>query len=343
MDNLTDFQKQYFEDLKAEEKEELANNAEVISSFKKSMKGKGVVLTDSHFKFIRTTGVLACYPNIVCHLHPTLVNDKEGLMNFKNLCQSFERKRFLNGYLQGENFMLMANSYFRRSFHELNNYAPRFIERFWNFDHPQIDCFISLDMDRIRINLDNSSYVELDTWYGAKFDRDIENIKDSLVKVVPPQDISYSDISMFFADVYCLDINWSTKNGIKSFQAEEFKNETIRVSKNGVTYFPVRYIHAEYDLKTRCFRHFDGAIHFYTETEYYSRRDSDLDYNSKSQKHIKTLSQKLFKMNGEVSAETWIEFTSHFLTGNPLVFEYFEGEYPQRIEEILGILRKKND
>ena len=30
------------------------------------------------------------------------------------------------------------------------------------------------------------------------------------------------------------------------------------------------------------FRHFDGAIHFYTENEYLSRRDSDFNYNSKT-------------------------------------------------------------
>ncbi|MDF2381366.1 hypothetical protein JMG10_07820 [Nostoc ellipsosporum NOK] len=341
MNELTDFQKQYFEDLKAEEQEELSNNAEIISSFKEDMKVQGIILTDKHFRFIRTTGILACYPNIVSYLHPTLVNDKEGLMNFKNLCQTFERKPFFNGYLQGDKFMLLANKYFRRGFNELNNYAPRFIEMFWNFNNPQIDCFISLDTDRVRINLDNSSYAEFDTWYGAKFNKDIETIKDGLVKIVPPQDISHSDISFFFGNAYCLDIKWSSKNDIKSFQAEEFKNDEVKLSINGVTYFPARYVHAEYDLKARCFRHFDGAIHFYTETEYHSRRNSDFDYNTKNQNHIKTMSQKLFKMNGSISVETWIEFTSHFLTGNPLVFEYFEGRYPKRIEEILDIRRMK--
>jgi hypothetical protein len=101
----------------------------------------------------------------------------------------------------------------------------------------------------------------------------------------------------------------------------------------------VRYLHAEYDLSLGTFRHVDGAIHYYTEQEYYSRRDSDLNYNAKNSHHIKPASQKLFKMNGSISINTWIEFASHFLAGNPLVFEYFEGTYPPHILELLSKIR----
>lgn len=45
-------------------------------------------------------------------------------------------------------------------------------------------------------------------------------------------------------------------------------------------------------------------------------------------------------MNGNISVDTWIEFTSHFMTQNPLVNEYFEGEYPQHISEMLEVVRK---
>ncbi len=45
-------------------------------------------------------------------------------------------------------------------------------------------------------------------------------------------------------------------------------------------------------------------------------------------------------MNGIVDVDNWIKFSSHFMTGNPLVFEYFEGKYPDRINEIIEIRRK---
>jgi hypothetical protein len=37
-------------------------------------------------------------------------------------------------------------------------------------------------------------------------------------------------------------------NAIYLFQAEEFKIYEIKILKDGIEYFPVRYIHAEYDL-----------------------------------------------------------------------------------------------
>jgi len=339
MEELTDFQKQYFQMLREEEIEELSKHAAVISSFKEFMKKKGIELTDANFNFYRTTGVIVSYPNIVNFLHDSLVNDKEGLMSFNRLCQNFTRKQFFNGYLYSDNFMLMANAYFRRGFHKINNYAPRFIEHFWNYSGANVDTYISLDVDRVKINVDSSAYMELDTWYGAQFNKQINSIADGIVKLRPPMDIEQHRISFFFNNAYSLDIKWSTKDNIKSFQAEEFKTEDIKIGKNNVEYYPVRYLHAEYDMDKECFRHFDGAIHFYTEDEYYNRRDSDFNYNNKNKGHIKTLSQKLFKMNGIIDVSTWTKFSSHFLTGNPLVIEYFEGKYPEYISDMLDKVR----
>ncbi|MEP7374635.1 MAG: hypothetical protein ABI675_14670 [Chitinophagaceae bacterium] len=267
-------------------------------------------------------------------------SDKEGLFVFDNLLKNFERRGFVNGYLYADNFMLMAHPYFRRGLHDLNNYAPRFVEFFWNHSDPGVEKYISLDNDRVRINVDSTTYMELDTWFGAKFNQNIQEIPDGIVKIRPPADLRESLISFFFRDAYSLDIKWASKEGIKSFQAEEFKTEVVKITKDGIEYYPVRYLHAEYDIGKGYFRHFDGAIHFYTEAEYYSRRNVDFNYNSKTSAHIKTSSQKLFKMNGVVSIDTWIEFTSHFLTGNPLVFEYFEGGYPKHITDMIQKFRQ---
>jgi hypothetical protein len=339
MKEMTDFQKKYFENLLAEEKEELAKNADIINSFRKFALEQGLYLTDTNFKYCQTIGIIATHPNILNYLHPNLISDKEGLLNFNILCQTFERRDFAEGYLYGENFMLMAHPYFRRGFHGINNFAPRFVELFWKYNNSKADKFISLDFDRVRINVDNTMYMELDTWYGAQFSKNIENISDGVVKLRPPLDLEAFDISFFFSSVYSLDIKWSTKDKIKAFQAEEFKTDDVKILKDNIEYYPVRYIHAEFDLEKGCFRHFDGAIHFYTADEYYSRRTSDFNYNSKNSNHIKTHSQKLFKLNGQVSVETWIELTSHFFTGNPLVFEYFEGEYPEHIKDVIEKLR----
>ena len=148
------------------------------------------------------------------------------------------------------------------------------------------------------------------------------------------------DISMFFNEAYSLDVSWHTNNGIKTFQAEEFKTENVKLKINNSIFHPVRYLHAEYDSKNKIFRHFDGAVHLYSETEYFQRRDSDFNYNQKFQLHIKADSLKLFKMNGNVDIDSWILYSSHFFTGNPLIIEYFEGQYPEHIKEIIEKIRQ---
>lgn len=331
----------YQQTMLEEEKKELANNSELISGFKKFCASKGLELRDENFQYLHTIGIVAFFPNIVGHIYPDLVKDKEGLVDFASLCKSFRRRRFASGYLYDESVMLMAHPYFRRAFSHFNNYAPRFIEFFWEVDDAKINPFIALDFDRVRIDVNDRFYMELDTWYGARFNNDVGQIPDGLSKLRPPMDLSEDIIELLFKNAYSLDTKWVTKDGIRSFQLEEFKTNKVRIIKDGHEYHPVRYIHSEYDLLKGYFRHFDGAIHFYTADEYYSRRDSDFNYNLKGSNQIKTISEKLFKMNGVVELEMWIQFTSHFLSGNPLIFEYFEGAYPAQIADAIDAIRNK--
>jgi hypothetical protein len=337
---LTDFEKKHLESLKEEEEEELTKNSILIKSFIDFMKQKGIELNDANFRYYQKTGIVAEYPNLISYLNRNLIVDKEGLLNFDKLCDSYERKFFANGYLYSKNFMLMIDPYFRRSYHNENHFAPRFVDLFWNLKNDAILKYISLDRNRVRIDVDDSSCIELDTWFGAKFNKDIKLIPDGNVKLRPPMDLKDFYISFFFNDIYALDVKWKTNGVIKSFQAEEFKTEKVMVNQNGKEYHPVRYIHAEYDILESTFRHFDGAMHLYTSEEYYARRDSDFNYNFKNAAHIKTFSQKLFKMNGIIDIETWIQFSSHFLSGNPLMFEYFEGDYPEHIIDMLSAVSK---
>ena len=338
---VTDFENEYREQLLAEEKEELLARAEVIQSFIEYAKKQGVTLGSEHFRFFRTTGIVADYPGLIQLLFPDLIKDKEGLYDFRRLTNQFAIKFFANGYLFSDTSALMANIFFRRSFHPLNNWAPQFIDDFWILDEAGIQHSISLDPDRLKIDLDDQGYMEKDTWFGARFNKDIATIPDGTVKVRPPLDLKEYIIRFFFSNAYSLDISWQTKNGVKSFEAEEFKTSEVTIERNGKLYHPVRYVHAEYDLQQVCFRHFDGAIHLYTPEEYKGRIDSDMNYNQKNIHHIKTASEKMFKMNGSISLETWVEFTSQFLAGNPLVFEYFEGQYPSYILEVIEKVRKR--
>lgn len=325
----------YLRQKEEQRNEELLKNSTLIQDFIDFCETKQIKLTKDNFDYIQTIGIVAKYPNLVTKLNEKIIVDKEELVEIDILDKVFEKKPRATGYYYSDKYMVMAHPYFRRWYNENNNFSPRFIDIFWSYNKEDIQKYLAIDNNRVRVNVDNTLCLEFDTWYGAKFKNTISDIEDGIVKLRPPLDIEPSNLRLLFGDTYSLDIKWATKHGIKVFQAEEFKTSESKINKDGIEYYPVKYIHAEFDTLEKVFRHFDGAIHFYTEEEYYKRRDNDFNYNSKNSYQLKTLSQKLFKINGHVLVEDWVTLVSHYLTGNPLIFEYFEGNLPNRILDIL--------
>jgi hypothetical protein len=320
--------------------EKLANNSTLIQEFIGFCQQKNIILTDDNFDYIPAIGIVAKFPNLLNLLNQIIKPDKEGLVEINLLDQLFKKQLFVSGYYYSEKYMVMAHPFFRRGYHENGNFAPLFIDNFWKYDKKGNSVYLALDFDRVRINVDGSIYMELDTWYGAKFKNTISDIEDGIVKLRPPLNLEPFDIEFFFGNTYSLDIKWSTNNGIKVFYVEEFKADNSKILKDGREFHPVRYLHAEFDSQLGMFRHFDGAIHFYTEDEYFLRRDSDFNYHQKSNFQLKAKAQKLFKINGELEIKDWVNLTSHFLTGDPLIFEYFEGKLPDRLIDTVDKLTK---
>ncbi|MDH6252395.1 hypothetical protein M2347_002122 [Chryseobacterium sp. H1D6B] len=341
MSEMSDFKKNHIKQLEEEEKKVLQDSEKLIMDFIRFAENKDIELTEQDFKYTQKSGIVVESTDIFLRLNDDIVPDKDGLFDYKLLNSKFKKQMFSDGYFFADNYIAMASPLFRRNYSSLNGFQPRFIEKFWALapsDYDEIK--ISLNQHHLKIDTKDSAQLELDTWYGSVFDQNVENISDQLVKLRPSPEFDDSEISFFFADTYSVDIKWALSKTIKTFQAEEFKSENIKVKIDGIVYFPVRYVHAEFDMNTLNFRHFDGAFHFYTEEEYFRRRDSDLNYNRKDHSQIKSRSKKLFKINGEISTEKWVDLTSHFFSRNPLVYEYFNGSYPPNIKEILDLKRK---
>jgi len=329
----------YFADMEKQSRRRLAEAADLIAKFTALAASKGVNLSAESFEYIQTTGIVAKAHGIARALLGPLRSERDGLLPFNEIASRFPPNPHFEGCFVGSDFILMAHPSYRRGMHPVNNWAPRFIDLFWRFDNPGIEKYISLDEHRVRIDIDGPGYFESDTWYGAPFDDDIRNIKPGIVKLRPPLDLESWHVSFFFAGVYCLDIKWSESDGIKSFQALEMKTEDIKIEVGGQHYFPARYLHAEFDLAANCFRHFDGSIQLFTEEEYIQRRDADFNMTMKNHAHIKARSNKVFKINGPLKTEDWVELCCHFYTANPLTFEYFSGEYPRHVTESLERIR----
>jgi hypothetical protein len=54
---------------------------------------------------------------------------------------------------------------------------------------------------------------------------------------------------------------------------------------------------------------------------------------------MKPRSKKVFKLNGLLPTETWVELCGHFMAANPLMHEYFTGDYPESVSRVVAVLR----
>lgn len=319
------------------EKQQLESHRAEIESLISVARRKGIDLTDSDFRYFQTTGIVATAPKLVERLLPSVPREKDGLVPLDWLTENASESS-QPGYVQCEHFTLMAHPHFRRAMHEANGFAPLFVDRFWAYAGEEVLKYIAIDEDRVKLN--SRSYIaELDTWFGAPFNEDVSKIPNGITKLKPPLDLSDSHVSMFFADSHCLDIKWSSDGRIKTFQALEIKSEKTTIELGDCVFHPARYVHAEFDSEMGMFRHFDGAMQYYSPSEYMSRRDSDFNYNAKNREQIKSRSKKLFKLNGAVSTADWVNLCSHFFAQNPLAYEYFSGRYPKHIAEVLERIR----
>lgn len=321
-----DMQKYIDED----EKEYLELHMTEIQDFISYSKTSCLNIPISAISYPYTIGIIVEHDDILSKLLTTLIADKEGLYSWTDINAHFTNK-FANGFLYHKKFMAMLHPFFRRKLSQNANFAPGLVNTLMH-DGQKVgqSLSIALDINRLRIDVDDTFYTEFDSWFGPKFYIKINKISDGPVKMVPPlgcQDLLYE---YFFSNTKFLNILWTTQQNIREFQLEEVKGENIIINYCGKKYHPVRYVHAEYDAVAKCFRHLDGAVHLYTNDEYQIRIVDNLNINVKNfRNNIKPLSIKLFKINGTIPTDQFIQYCSLFLTHNPLIHEYFTGELPK--------------
>lgn len=325
-----------------EAQSELKKAAPQIERFTAIAASRGIVLNATSFEYVQTIGVVAKAPGLAKTLIGPIQTERDELIAYSEIVKKLQPSPFQAGCFVGKDYMLLAHPFYRRKMRPDANWAPRFVELLWAFDAPGVQKYIAIDEDRVRINVDNSTYIEEDTWHGAPFNEDIRAIKPGTVKLRPPQDLDPTYISSLFADAYCLDIKWSEADGVKTFVSLEMKTEKVQLELDGNIYFPARYMHAEFDISANCFRHFDGAVQLFLVDEYLQRRESDFNMNAKTTDHIKARSKKLFKLNGPINVKSWVELCCQFYTANPLTIEYFSKAYPSHINDTLAKIRARS-
>jgi hypothetical protein len=190
---------------------------------------------------------------------------------------------------------------------------------------------IAVDHRRLMPKEAYEKVFELSAWFGPRFGR--EKLDDP--KVVGLTVVG-RDEPEFFAiggtsSLERTEFYWKHDDGIKTLKIEEISTRGCVLDNRYLN----RYLHAERDVRARRLRHFDGAVKVYPKDRYEDRLSVFLPHGERCQKI------KLFRIDGDVDVERWLDMTGHFFSGNEMVLEYFDPEqYHQFFDEKLERFRR---
>lgn len=337
--DMNELQKEYERNLIEQKERELDKHTNDIKYFLNYCNDMGIEKSEITIDYIPTIGVIAQSENILLKLNKKLKQDKEGLFDFKILSSEYAIKKENTGYFYHNKYIAMLSPFFRRGHNLLNIWSPGLLDMLFGYNFTNYDLKILLDLDNIRINIDDTVYMEEDFWYGARYKENIPDIIDGCVKLIPPADIKKELIDFLFQNTHSFDVSWKSNRELKTFEALEFKTDAHTVNINERVVHPAKYFHSEYNLSKDMFQHLDGAVQLFSYEDYHSRRDSDFNNIWKDNKHTKADYIKLFKLNGDIEKRLWENITCMFFRGNPLVHEYFTGELPVEMKANIEKLR----
>lgn len=115
---------------------------------------------------------------------------------------------------------------------------------------------------------------------------------------------------------------WSSNGGIKTCQAEEIVRPSNSSARDGTLVYN-RYVHARWDTSQCRFTHFDGAIRGYVEENYRKRATTDIRLG----RDLSDCYIKLWRLDGEISFESWADLLVRYFCGHNLVAEYMESVF----------------
>ena len=258
--------------------------------------------------------------------------DEDGLLHID------EEFGLLDGGIKYRNHILHYHQFLRRGYTSNPNFD--FIGRFMTCYHKtrsDNQFRIAIDHRRIMPKEFYQQIIELDTWFGPRFDPEeldnpyaigltvIKRNKDSLF-----EQTNSLDRTEFF---------WSFRKGIKTLQIEEVSDEDYQFDQ----YYLNRYVHSERDTQKKVLRHLDGAVKIYVQHNYKDRLNLRMPNQPKSYSKI-----KLFRVDGDIAIDDWIELISFFYKSNEMIIEYFdpeqfEQEFEERVRDFKAWKQKQPD
>lgn len=242
--------------------------------------------------------------------------DKDNLIPISSLLEKFDYLG--NGVLKHktEKISIFVDRGFRRSHYIYNNFNNDFLDSLFSLSNIKLIEKLSIKIDFNLIALSSSiiKAIELDYWYGPKFNDDISSIGIGATEHVA------SDKDKFFHNISKTQFVVKDVEDRNSFKIRTFECEELTETKNISDSFYTKYCHAEFDITENTNQkviHFDGALKNYTDATYSVRKNKSLIHAGKTSQY-----NKLFRIDGNIGIEQWKTLLTKYFRGNYLVKEY---------------------
>lgn len=245
--------------------------------------------------------------NLAINIFPDIFyeRDKDGLVPLASL------ETLVPGVYQRDGLLFFAHKYFRRSFSVLNSLNHEFLKLLQqiNTENPDLEIRIALDTDMVGLADTFRSKIELEYWWGPKFNDNLNEIPLGITRH------NSDEKNNLFHGISQTEFWWHSQNGIKTLEIEELRD--IPSYGVGSDYFGCRYIHS----MLRKPGHLDGAIRMYDLESMIERIDGNIQSFGRHSSYT-----KLWRIDGDLDVSTWKELITHYYRDNYLVGEYLGGE-----------------
>ncbi len=243
--------------------------------------------------------------------------DKDGLVSIGELMPVGP------GVFRVGEFAVFAHRSFRRSSSRLNTLNTPFLRRLYNLRGDQSNAKIALDSDMLGLASTYNETVELEYWWGPKFNDDLASIPTGVTRHEARQE------DLMFHGISRTEFWWQFREKQHIFEAEELRD--IPSTSDSTSRYECRYVHSMVHESTKQVTHLDGAVRSYSEERMVERLDTDIKHFGRNSEYT-----KLWRVDGVIDIQTWKRLLSDYFKDNRLVGEYLgaesseEAEYPTR-------------
>ncbi|WP_158789035.1 hypothetical protein [Granulicella sp. L46] len=209
---------------------------------------------------------------------------------------------------------MFAHQFMRRSESPLNRFNEELLGTLHRMaQDATVNVRVRLDPDMVGLADTATHTMELDYWYGPKFNEDLSSLQTGVTAHTA------DERQQFFHRIYRTEFWWQRRT--KETSAELIlEAEELRDSESGAdrTKLLCRYVHSVIDATTNRIGHLDGSIRAYTPEEMITRLDVDLKRAGRQTEYT-----KLWRVDGAIEIGRWKSLIHNHFRDNVLVSEYF--------------------